>query len=90
MTKESEVIFTQPLLEMRIIHTDKDEYDIEVAMLDGPSIGTVEPNEFIAQTITQGLLKAYKMKLEELQQEMLDALGRISDDSQKTNEVIGD
>ena len=80
--RENEIIFSQPLLEMRVIHTNKDEYDIEVAMLDGPSIGTTEPNEFIAQTITQGLLKAYTAKLKEVQEEMLKALSNISQTSE--------
>ena len=81
--KTNEIIFSQPLLEMRVIHTENDDYDIEVAMLDGPSIGTTEPNEFIAQTITQGLLKAYTAKLKEVQEEMLQALSNISDENQE-------
>ena len=81
--RENEIIFSQPLLEMRVIHTENDEYDIEVAMLEGPSIGTTEPNEFIAQTITQGLLKAYTAKLKEVQEEMLKALSNLSDENQE-------
>jgi len=81
--RENEIIFSQPLLEMRVVHTENNDYDIEVAMLDGPSIGTTEPNEFIAQTITQGLLKAYTEKLKEVQEEMLQALSNLSDSNQE-------
>ena len=77
--KENELVFNQPLLQMRVIKTEKDEYDIEVAMYNGPSIGTTEPNEFIAQTITNGLLKAYTEGLKELQEKMLEALSNLSD-----------
>ena len=81
--KKNELIFEQDLLKMRVIHTNKDEYDIEVAMYNGPSIGTTEPNEFIAKTITSGLLKAYEEGLKELQDKMLKALTNISDESKE-------
>ena len=75
----NELIFEQELLKMRVIKTVKGEFDIEVAMLGGPSIGTTEPNEFIAQTITQGLLTAYTEGLKELQDKTLTALTKLSD-----------
>ncbi len=55
--KDAEVIFEQPLMTLRVVKTNKGEFDIEVAMLEGPSIGITEPNEFIAKTINAGLLK---------------------------------
>lgn len=81
--KENELLVDQPLLHMRVIKTVKGEYDIEVAMLDGPSIGTVEPQEFQAKAISQGLLTAYVAKLKELQEEMLEALTKLSDEKRK-------
>ena len=79
----NELIFEQELLKMRVIKTVKGEFDIEVAMLEGSSIGTTEPDEFIAQTITQGLLRAYKAGLKELQDKMLTALTKLSDESKE-------
>ena len=80
---KDELLFEQDLLKMRVIHTKDDEYDIEVAMYEGPSIGTTESNEFIAKTITQGLLKAYTEGLKELQDKMLKALSNITDEQQE-------
>ena len=83
MNKEAKILFEQDLMKMRVIHTENDEFDIEVAVLEGPSIGVTEPNEFIAKTITQGLLKAYTEGLKELQEKMLDALSKIQDEAKE-------
>ncbi len=79
----NELIFEQELLKMRVIKTIKGEFDIEVAMLGGPSIGTTEPNKDKAQKINRGLLKAYTEGLKELQDKMLTALTKISDESKE-------
>ena len=75
----NELIFEQDLLKMRVIKTVKGEFDIEIAMLDGPSISILEPNELKAQEIKRGLLIVYTEGLKELQDKMLTALTKLSD-----------
>jgi hypothetical protein len=77
--KQAELIFEQDYLKSRVILTEQGEYDIEFAILDGNSIGITEPNEFQAKAIYAGLDAAYRAKLKELQEEMLEALSKISD-----------
>jgi len=79
-TKENEIIFEQELLKMRVIHTENDIFDIEVAGLDVQSIGTEIEDETVAKSVVNGLLEAYKAGLAQLQTDMLEALTRISDE----------
>jgi len=81
--KENELLFEQDLAKLRVIKTTDDKYDIEVAVLDGPSIGITEPNEFIAKTITQGLIKAYTVELAEMQAEMREALSNLQESAKE-------
>ena len=80
--KENEVIFEQDFLKGRVVKTHDGEFDIEFAVLNGPSIGVTESNEFIAKTIWQGISKAYELRLKELQEEMRDAITSIEDSSE--------
>jgi hypothetical protein len=83
MKNEDEVIFEQDFLKARVVKTKDGEYDIEFAMLEGPSIAVTESNEFVAKTIFQGLQKAYIESLKELQSRMRDALSSISDEAKE-------
>ena len=76
------IMFEQAYLQSRVVHTKNDTYNIEFAMLDGPSISIDEPSEIIAKTIYAGLDKAYREGLRELQEKMRDALSSIQDDAQ--------
>jgi hypothetical protein len=82
--KEDMIVFEQAYLQSRVVELgDGSGWDIEFAILEGPSIGIKEENEFIAKTIYAGLDRAYKAKLKELQEEMLEALTKISDDAKE-------
>ena len=86
MARAAKVIFEQPLMVLRVIETVKGDFDIEVAMLEGPSVGVTEPNEFIAKTINAGLLKGYISELIKVQERMKDALTSVADKAQKEKE----
>ena len=83
MARAAKVIFEQPLMVLRVIETVKGDFDIEVAMLEGPSVGVTEPNEFVAKTINAGLLKGYISELIKVQERMKDALTSVADKAQK-------
>jgi len=89
MSKENTIIFEQPLLQLRVVHTTDGAYDIEVAMYEGKSIGTVVEDEVQAKAITNGLMTAYIAGLNDLQDRMLEALSKIEDEHTEGRKSVG-
>jgi len=85
--KDAEVILEQPLMTMRVVETSKGLFNIEIAMLEGPSISIEEPNELQAQTITQGLLAGYKSELTRVQEHMRDTISQLADEAKQMREA---
>jgi hypothetical protein len=87
--RENVIVYEQDLAKLRVIHTEDDKFDIEVAVIDGPSIGTVVDNELQAHAITMGLIEAYKEAYGEIQKKMADILQNISEEEEKHPRLPG-
>jgi len=74
--KTEELIFEQDYIKSRVVKTDEG-YDIEFAILGGPSIGVTEENELVAKSIYAGLDAAYRALINEAQERMVEALEKL-------------